>query len=446
MHLQLRLHGSHYRTWLRAAHRRRWHRPSAFATVVPESGDGVREYLVAPAAFRLERSVPGRVPVYVRVGDMPPLDRTLPLFPVAALASDLPFLIVDASEPMRPAAVLHTASGKLVRVDDVVLVGAGPYRVPRAPVILPPSAAERRNGPYSRELAAFGDRHDALHALQSAHVAVVGAGRNGSLMATHLASIGVGRGRITLIDDDVLESANLAAMALDPTWAGRRKVDAVATLIERIDPRANVHRIATTARDPEALQAMARSDLIVVATDRRGSNEARLLAAAAGAAFLRPVLEVGTGIQRGARRELRLGADVRLTLDQCLLCMGGLGDIHRDEAAEDRSWRDQRAGSLRSLNSVATGLAQHLLERFFIDPSPQATWIHLELDTRGFMNPRTMRTTESFGGCPLCRMAGLGDEVFTDPARLHEGLRRGARAGRRRRMRTPFAEDADLPF
>lgn len=413
MRMHLRLHGSRYRLWLRAGRRRGWRQPSAFATVVHDDGVGVREYLVAPQAFRQRRRVPGLVPVYVRMGDMPPLDRTLPLFEAVELANDLPFLVVDASDPPRPRAMLHTASGRLVRLDAVVLVGGGPYVVPRPAAHRPsPSAQQRDDGAFSRELAAFDDRHSALHALQAAHVAVVGAGRNGSLMATHLASIGVGLGHITLIDDDVLEPANLAAMGLSPKWAGRRKVDAVATLIARVDPAARVTKIAAPARAPEALRAMARADVIVVATDRRGSNEARLLAASVGSAFLRPVLEVGTGIQRVERNLMRLGADVRLTLDQCLLCMGGLGDIHRDEGQSGTTWRDERAGSLRSLNSIATGIAQHLLERFFLDATPQATWIHLEIDDRGFMLPRTLRTSGSVAGCPVCAVAGFGDRFF----------------------------------
>ena len=446
MRRRLRLHGFPYSTWLRAARRRGWRRPSAFATVSDDPEAGIREYLVASEAFRGETSVPGRVPVYVRRDDMPPLDRTLPLFDAFELASDLPFLILDGSVRQRPRAILHTASGRLEAIDDVVLVGQAPYRVPR-PAVAESALGEDdpEHGRFSRELAALGGRTDALRALQSTHVSLVGAGRNGSLMATHLAALGVGRGRITLIDDDVLEPSNLAAMALGPEWAGQRKVDAVAAMIERSDPAANVQSICAPARDPRAVRAMARSDLILVATDRRGSNEARLLAATAGAAYLRPVLEVGTGIQRDDRGETRLGADVRLTLDQCLLCLGGVGDIHRDDPGAETSWRDQRAGSLRSLNSVATGLAQHLLERFFVDRTPHSTWIHLELDAQGFVSPRTMRTAGSFAGCPICRMAGLGDQAFSDPLPVEAAGRARVRPLERRRVFRPRPDD-DLPF
>ena len=71
---------------------------------------------------------------------------------------------------------------------------------------------------------------------------------------------------------------------------------------------------------------------------------------------------------------------------RCLLCLGGVENLTGRRRAE---WWEERAGSLRSLNSVATGFAQMLLERYFSSDGPAGpVWLHGEIRDSVAVGPR----------------------------------------------------------
>lgn len=102
-----------------------------------------------------------------------------------------------------------------------------------------------------------------LATLAQKRVGVIGLGSGGSFAAVSLAMSGVKH--FILIDDDVLEAGNVLRHAADLTDVGRPKVEAVADLIHRRSPDAEVRTIAGRIEDhADVLDGL---DLLVVAVD-----------------------------------------------------------------------------------------------------------------------------------------------------------------------------------
>ncbi len=244
-----------------------------------------------------------------------------------------------------------------------------------------------------------------LARLQSLAVAQIGSSRLGSLLAASLAKLGVQR--ITLIDGDHLEDHHLEAMDLLYSAALRDtvpKVTALADSLAAIAPTVAIEPIAEPVEHPTALRALTRAGLIVSAPDRA---EPRVLAALCASAYHRIHLDVGTGIF-GDADSLEAGAEIRLTLpgEGCLLCAGGVA-----ETPDVEDWRDQRAGSLRSLNQLATGYAMFLLERVAAGTRAGSVHVIVRLDREGRMEVEE-RLVERRADCPICAASGQGDGVW----------------------------------
>lgn len=116
-----------------------------------------------------------------------------------------------------------------------------------------------------------------------------------------------------------------------------------------------------------------------------------------------------------------MGADVRLLVPgRCLACLGGLAGL--DEAQLEllndsqmepsprpqRSWHEQRAGSLRSLNGIATQYGLRLLEDFIGGRLAGSTWLHLDVGDDGIPTIEVPPSTPP-RKCPLCALIGRGD-------------------------------------
>ncbi|MBE2184185.1 MAG: ThiF family adenylyltransferase [Anaerolineae bacterium] len=102
-----------------------------------------------------------------------------------------------------------------------------------------------------------------LAALAQKRVGVIGLGSGGSFAAVSLAMSGVKQ--FTLIDDDLLEAANVLRHAADLSDVGRPKVEAVADLIHRRSPDAEIETIFGRIEDHS--DALDRLDLLIAAVD-----------------------------------------------------------------------------------------------------------------------------------------------------------------------------------
>lgn len=105
-------------------------------------------------------------------------------------------------------------------------------------------------------------------ALSEAHVVLIGCGGIGSPALQYLAAAGVGR--LTLIDDDVVEASNLQRQTVfSPADIGRAKVTAAADWLARFDPaiRVTAHRARIDASNAAALIAEGSPDVILDGCD-----------------------------------------------------------------------------------------------------------------------------------------------------------------------------------
>ncbi|GAA0730680.1 HesA/MoeB/ThiF family protein [Sphingomonas japonica] len=137
-----------------------------------------------------------------------------------------------------------------------------------------------------KEIGAAGQR-----ALLEAHVAIVGAGGIGAPVLQYLAAAGIGR--ITLIDDDRVETSNLQRQIVFGTGdIGRPKVAAASEAIARQAPDTAITAVAERIGTANAAALLAGADVIVDGTD----NFATRLAVADAALALRiPLVAAAVG-------------------------------------------------------------------------------------------------------------------------------------------------------
>jgi molybdopterin/thiamine biosynthesis adenylyltransferase len=112
---------------------------------------------------------------------------------------------------------------------------------------------------------------DNLQRLRESHVGVVGVGSGGGFVALSLAMSGVGH--FTLVDDDIIEEANITRHVADRRYIGQNKAAAVADLILQRNPQATVTVIE--GRIEQHMDALDGLDLLVVGVD--GENAKYLI-------------------------------------------------------------------------------------------------------------------------------------------------------------------------
>lgn len=338
------------------------------------------------------------------------------LHPAAANADDIAIMVGRGRSAGWIAAATRQGS-HVVSIDDVVVMGPGLPSLRLSPVVVTAEEAREirrrqpaersRLGRWSRTIGAMGKtpwRHYVNHTF-----AVVGCGRMGSLVATGLARSGVRR--MVLVDPDRMELHNVGEMDLvSDVDVGELKVDSLlyrlSTMsdvqIEPVGLRLDQHRAFTAAKA---------TDFVVASPDQ---PEARWLAGVLASAYLRPLLDIGAGVfnHDGSRQT---GVDVRLVLPgTCLWCLGGVRDVDRATRASqtpESDWQRQRAGSLRSLNQIAVGVGQRLVEELFMGTIDRSAWLTLEFGADGL--PTLHRRRWSLRPrCPVCAVSGIGDAVI----------------------------------
>jgi len=262
---------------------------------------------------------------------------------------------------------------------------------------------------WSRTIGALGGQ-TAWDRIRGLRVAVVGLGRTGSLAAVSLARLGVQS--LVLIDPDVVELSNTDAAELLPHQVGMLKVEAVAALLRTVhpEPALRLHLLPRSVVSTEALDAVAASHVVVCCVD---SDAARLVVGAAAAQLRRPLLDVGTGIHlEGGTR--RAGADVRLIANAgsgCLLCIGSvvaparalvtLAQEFAGLPTPPMDWRQQRAGSLRTLNAVAVHLGLGMLQDYLVGALRESRWMRYELSPEGLPGLEQVAAAGAMG-CAVC--------------------------------------------
>lgn len=385
-------------------------------------------------------------------GGTSPAAETLHLHAVPALPAELPhvppaqahlWLAPDGRwlGRYRPQS-LHGLHWPLQPIDELWLPGAGLHLLQPAPgpTATPPLAwqpglagagtlsgwllaagvGRELNGRFSRPAGVLGWK--AIESLRARRYVLVGCGRNGHAIAVLLAAMEPRE--ITLIDHDRIEPGNLdaglafRALAPSPDGLGGYKVDALGALLADLSPTTRIQRLAVSILEPQALRAAAQADVLISATD---GDPARFVAAAIASAFHRVHLDLGSLVSLEDALGPQLGADVRITVpgDRDLCCLGGFANgaaLERWALGQPRQplirWQDAKAGALSSWSAMVAGLGMRLLEDLAAERLQQSHWCRMTQGGRE-RSPRVQDLgAEHDPYCPLCAVAGLGNEAL----------------------------------
>jgi ThiF family len=248
----------------------------------------------------------------------------------------------------------------------------------------PRPSDETNDGAYERQLRMFGALGQKR--LAECHVAILGLGGIGSLVAEMLSRLGVGG--FTLIDDDVVEVSNLSRIVgADRTDAetATSKIDVAERVILQANPSANVMKIAGDIAKDSVAKTLSATDYMFLAAD---SMRARLVFNAVVHQYLIPGVQLGSKIRAGSEVDLldvmSANRPVRPGLG-CLWC-NGLIDTQSlaKESKTENERKEQAYGveepnpSVITLNAVA---ASHAVNDFLLDflgLRPDAGEIHYE--------------------------------------------------------------------
>ncbi len=126
---------------------------------------------------------------------------------------------------------------------------------------------------YSRHILLDEIGIEGQERILAAHALIVGAGGLGSPAALFLGSAGVGR--ITLVDDDVVDLTNLQRQIAHTTErVGHPKVESAAQAVRAINPLVQLHTVQQRV-DAAALDALvAQADVVLDCSDNYGTRQA----------------------------------------------------------------------------------------------------------------------------------------------------------------------------
>lgn len=305
-----------------------------------------------------------------------------------------------------------------VPIDELALPGP---QMLRTGAVAPGSAGDRPSpaaavhdadapgidGRFSRQAGALGP--EVLQRLQRARVAVVGAGRIGSVLAHSLVRMGCS---LLVIDPDDISAHSLDG-DLPAFMEGRPKVEGVMRQLRGLSrPGACIDGRRLSVASPVVGSLLVDCDLICCCVD---NDAARLWANAWALALVKPLLVVGVDVlECGAEAELRLlppGSG-------CLACVGGFAQGDRlveqlalpGPPATPRDFRLQRRGSLRSWGVLAAHAGLRMVEQMVDGRLRGARFRRLtETDDGGLLVAEAAADGRQRLGCACCaQLAGAG--------------------------------------
>jgi molybdopterin/thiamine biosynthesis adenylyltransferase len=256
---------------------------------------------------------------------------------IASLAGDFPLLLAHCLP--RPLAWLwNAAAAELHPMAGICLLGAHPGEPPIAYAGGQPAHSSTKLDPrFERQIELLGT--GGQQALSSLHIALVGCGGTGSMVAT-LCALSFAP-QMTLIDDDRIEESNRNRLLMATAADVRQQTPKAMALQRFLSPLTDdqaTQALTCSLYDSRAVAAILEADLVVGCTDNEGS---RLVLNHLAVQHLLPYVDCGVGIQRVDER-LVGGGQVRVVLPggPCLECFGGI-DAWR--AADDLTTPRERA-------------------------------------------------------------------------------------------------------
>jgi molybdopterin/thiamine biosynthesis adenylyltransferase len=270
-------------------------------------------------------------------------------------------------------------------------------------------------------------KKDALSAIRQTHIGIVGLGGNGSAVVNVLKFFSFMKW--TLVDADVLEVHNSNRFfGFNQGDAGKYKVDVVKRELQRFDPSVDVETVKSRFPSEEANKALKNCDVLIVAPD---NNAVRYAAAQFGMRYLKPLIELGSGITMKDRRVTAIGSQVRFQLpiaqSQCIVCSGL--DVKRLESEELIQYKkdigyitgsNESPGSVVTINNMAASLAAHLLIEYFGNyVNRDSTHLYLAYDEKNLLLTDLSHIYKKNPDCTICgrhidSIFGKGDILPTN--------------------------------
>lgn len=282
----------------------------------------------------------------------------------------------------------------------------------------PPDQASMTDPQFDRQIRAIGE--EGQHKLQQAHVAVVGLGGTGSIVAQELAHLGIGR--LTLIDNDRVETSNLnRVVGASAEAVGHRKVDVAADVIRHANRAVDVRSIGASLFEATALAVCSDADVIIGCVD---TDAARLIATVLAQAYLVPYIDCGVGITVRDRRVVEAGGRVVVWVPgrPCLLCCREIDltvAAQEMESPRERAFREAhgyvvgaqvRDPAVISLNGTIGSVAVTELVALLTGLRAAVPYTYYDL-----LEQRTgQRLVKRDKACPVCALQGLGAAARLD--------------------------------
>lgn len=300
------------------------------------------------------------------------------------------------------------ADGRRLRLDQAVVIGNTIQRLTSSPEQDPTD----EDPAYDRQIRMFGK--SGQRQLEKCHVAILGLGGIGSLLAEYLARLGVGH--FTLVDGDIVEESNLSRIvgaSLQDAIAQMTKVTVAKRMIAEANPRARVRLILDDVAKESVAKELVEADYLFLAAD---SMRARLVFNAIVHQYLIPGVQLGSKIRSdregslidvmSANRPVRPGRG-------CLWCNELIDtNILAKESKTDEERKDQAYGvgeanpSVISLNAIS---ASHAVNDFLLDYlclRPESDELYYE-HFHFLSSKRTLVTPRRDAECSECSQSGL---------------------------------------
>lgn len=276
--------------------------------------------------------------------------------------------IVKESDNYRAEVTYKSIQPQFEPIDVIKIIGNKglEFIYPRNSRIRPPSIGRDLRLLHQRTLDFYDP--EALNIIQQSEIGIIGLGGTGAGVLNLLKFFPFKSW--ILVDADTLESHNANRFfGFNRGDEGKYKVDVLARELHRFDPTITVVTVKSKFPTDEANDALKASDILVVAPD---NNTVRYAAAKFAMRYLKPLIELGSGITMKEGRVTAVGSQVRFqlpTLDsQCIVCSGL--DVSKLESDEILRYKkdigyiigtDDTPASVVTINTMAAAVATHLL-------------------------------------------------------------------------------------
>ncbi|MFW6114452.1 MAG: HesA/MoeB/ThiF family protein [bacterium] len=269
---------------------------------------------------------------------------------------------------------------------------------------------------YTRQVTLLGKVGQKL--IEETRVGIVGLGGTGSIVARTLAYEGVRS--FVLIDPDVVELSNLNRLDGSrrwDVWFGRKKAKVLRREIRRIAPGSDVVVIPKSLFTKKALSALKRVDVLFGCTD---NDATRLCLNELSAGYVKPYIDMGSGIETSEGRTRQAGARLAVVLpgEGCLLDAKAvdlkqvgyeLSDPAMQELAREEGYvsgAEVAAPSVMSLNQTIASLAVTEFKALVTHMRPPFRLMYYDL-LEGTLHPVDFQKN---GDCVVCNdHLGKGD-------------------------------------